>query len=113
MVALAITVSEQRHCSIILYNILVSRFKDVYFLTNKDNGTGISRNGERGWTTCYYSAEEREDTYTVYCDSNRTPLTREFSVAVGNDGGGVGLREVEIYGNGKNKKTEVNILSCV
>ena len=105
MAVFPITVSEQRHCSITFYNILVSRFEDVYFLTNKDRGKTVSRSGGRGWTRCYYSAEAREASYyTVYCEDNRTPLTREFSVAVGNGGGGVGLRELEIYGNGKTEK---------
>ena len=76
--------------------ILAGRLRDVYFITNKVISTG--RPSLNNY--CYYSSEALGDNFIVQCDNSFTPLTIEFIIAVGKNGDGVALREVEVYGNG-------------
>ena len=64
-------------------------------MTNKDISTGTPSLSK----SCYYSSEALGDNFIVQCDNSLTPLTREFIIAV-DQGDGVALREVEVYGNG-------------
>ena len=86
--------------------ITANRLTNVYFLTSKNTtSTAPNANGDGGWITCYYSETAKGDWYTVTCNTNyQTPLTRQFSIAARVEA--IELREVQIYGYGKNVLTQ-------
>ncbi|XP_067943027.1 uncharacterized protein [Watersipora subatra] len=83
-----------------------SRLSALYLLTSKVNtNTAPSTDSSSVWETCYQNNSAQGDSFKATCNSNRTPLTRLFSI-LSTSGERVELREVDIFGHEAAQLTE-------
>lgn len=90
-------------------SILADLLHDVYFLTNKNFESKAPDLTEQGhdWKLCFHSEAALGDDYTVICTiGSRRRITQSFAVYSAEDHG-VGLREVEVYGDGESPAISV------
>ncbi|XP_067943026.1 uncharacterized protein [Watersipora subatra] len=83
--------SENIECS--------SELSGLYLLTSKVNtNTSPSTDSSGVWKTCYQNNSAQGDSFKKKCSSNRTPLTRLFSI-LSTGAWEIELREVDIFGH--------------
>ncbi|XP_067943025.1 uncharacterized protein [Watersipora subatra] len=83
-----------------------SRLSGLYLLTSKvDTNTAPSTDFSSVWETCYQNNSAQGDSFKAMCSSNRTPLTRLFTI-LSTSGERVELREVDIFGHEAVQLTE-------